>query len=260
MLRPLLGTVLSPLALLGVQLVYGQDTPRSSKPDVPDAAANLVRMHNAWGAKASTPNTSLAIKESSRSGSVIKFRLYAEGVPKDRIYSIVGWPVTQKAPSEVLKGVTLDASGLAICAGTPTTCGGGDKPDDPIDLVFQPAPGEPVRLGLLSADGAIKVFAKMVPVPLRGEDRGCIVEGVLLTPGSELVLIEGSGFPANSELTMDSDSEGERHGGKSKADADGRYSSAILPYKQGVARGTLKVELKSAGCSPSVRVPWGRRN
>jgi len=242
-----------PLALLSAQPVCGQ-----AKANVPDAVANLVKMHNAWGASTSSPNAKLAIQESSRSGRTMKFRLSAEGVAKDEIYSIVAWPVTQKQPVEVQTGVTLDASGLAICAGTSNTCRG-DKPDDPIDLVFQPVPGEPVRLGLVSASG-VKVFAKIVPVPLRGEDRGCTVEGVLLTPGSELVLIEGSGFPANSELNMESNSEGERHGQKSKTDADGRYASAILPYKQGVAAGTLKVDLKSAKCSPSVAIPWGRRN
>ena len=251
--RPPIGTIVLPL-VLGAQSVCGQ-----ANANVQDAVANLVKMHNAWGASASSPNASLTIQESSRSGRTIKFRLSAEGVPKDGIYSIVAWPVTQKQPVEVQKGVTLDVPGLAICAGTPTTCRG-DKPNDPIDLVFQPALGEPVRLGLVSASGAMKVFTKIVPVPLRGEDRGCMVEGVLLTPGSELVLIEGSGFPANSELTMDSDSEGERHSQKSKADTAGRYANAILPYKQGVAGGTLKVDLKSAKCSPSVGIPWGRRN
>lgn len=246
----LIGTIVLPLALLGAQPVCGQ-----ANANVQDAVTNLVKMHNAWGASASSPNASLTIQESSRSGLTIKFRLFAEGVAKDGNYSIVAWPVTQKQPVEVQKGVTLDASGLAICAGTPTTCRG-DKPNDPIDLVFHPVPGEPVRLGLVSASGAIKVFAKIVPVPLRGEDRGCTVEGVLLTPGSELVLIGGSGFPPNSELTMDSDSEGERHTQKVKADADGRYASAMLPYKQGVAAGTLKVGLKSAKCSPSVGIPW----
>jgi len=187
--------------------------------------------------------------------------LYAEGVAKDKAYSLLAWPVTQKGPSKVLSGVTLDASGLAICAGTPGTCGSADKPNDPIDLKLRPVPGEPVRLGLISEDGATKVFAKVVPIPLRGEDRGCVVEGVLLTPSAELVLIEGSGFPANGDLMMDSNSEGERHAGKAKADQDGRYTTAVLPYKQeGPSHGTLKVTLKSAGCSPSVEVPWGRHN
>jgi len=254
----LIGPTVLPIALLGAQLISGQDSVRSNA-DVPDAATNLVRMHKAWGAGTSTPNASLTIKELSRSGRTIKFNLIAEGVAKDGIYSIVAWPVTQKQPVGVQQGVTLDATGLAICAGTPTTCRG-DKPNDPIDLVLQPVPGEPVRIGLVSASGDIKVFAKIVPFPLRGEDRGCTIEGVLLTPGSELVLIEGSGFSANTELTMDSDSEGERHSQKSKADADGRYVIAILPYKQGVAGGNVKVDLKSAKCSPSVRIPWGRRN
>jgi hypothetical protein len=215
-------------------------------------------MHDAWGPKASSPNTRLTIKESARSGQLIQFRLYAEGVPKDAIYTVVTWPVTQKGPSQSLAGVTLDESGVAICAGRPGTCGG-DKPNDPIDFTVQPVPGEPLRLGLVSEDGATKVFAKVVPIPLRGEDRGCAVEGVLLTPGAELVLIEGSGFPANGDLQMDSDSKGERHGEKKKADADGRYVSAMLPHKKGATGGILKVTLKSAGCSPSIKVPWGRR-
>src|SRR5258708_889642 len=132
-------------------------------------------MHAAWGPAASTPSASLTLKESSRSGPVIKFGLYAEGVPQDQTYTIVTWPVTQNRPSEVMNGVTVDASGQAICAGTPGTCRG-DQPNDPINIATQPVPGEPVRLGLVSTGGATKVFAKIVPIPLRGEDRGCTVE------------------------------------------------------------------------------------
>jgi hypothetical protein len=157
-LRRLVDVFSLPLALLSSVLwVYGQDSQRSGSGSVQDAAANLSRMHEAWGAKASTPNASLTIKESGRSGQVIKFRLYAGGVPKAAVYSIVAWPVTQKGPSEVLKGVTLDESGLAICAGASGTCGSADKPNDPIDLNLTAIPGEPVRLGLVSADGATKV-------------------------------------------------------------------------------------------------------
>jgi hypothetical protein len=220
---------------------------------------NLVRMHEAWGPKASTPNALLSVKESARSGQVMKFRLFAEGVPKDAVYSLVTWPVTQKGPSEILRGVTLSSSGLAICAGTPGTCGSARNPDDPIDVDSRPIPGEPTRLGLVSADGKTRVFARFVPLPLRGEDRGCRVEAILLTPRGELVVIEASGLPANSTVTLDSDSAGERHSGKEKADADGSFVSAILPSKQGVTGGILKVDLKSAQCSPSVSIPWGQQ-
>jgi len=258
MLRPVTGLIALSAGLLNGELVHGQNTPSLSNADVQEIASKLVRMHNAWNAKMSTPNTHLTIKESARSEGVSKFRLYAEGVPKDEIYTIVTWPVNQKEPSEVLAGVTLDPSGLAICAGRPGTCGAADKQNDPIDLnVMRPVPGEPVRLGLISADGATKVFASSVPIPLRGEDRGCAVDAVLLLPRGMLVLVEGSGFPANSELKMDSDSEGERHGGNGKVDKDGHYLSAVVPYKQGTPQGTLKVTLKSVNCAPSVSVPWG---
>ena len=252
LLLPVISGVMSP--------ARGQTGPDSSMSSVRSSVDNLVRMHEAWGPQASTPNTSLAIKEFTRSGQVIKLRLIATGIPKDAVYSLLTWPATQKVPSEALKGVTVDASGLAVCAGRVGTCGTIDNPDDPIDLVVQPAPGEPVRFGLVSSDGTTKVFAKSVPIPVLGENRGCSVEAITLTPGSEVVLIVGSGFSPNSDVVVDSATQGERHGGKGKTDAEGRYVSSILPYKQGVPRGTTKVDLKAAQCAPSVEFQWGRRN
>jgi hypothetical protein len=234
----------------------GQDIQAALNADVSASVQSLVKMHQAWGAKASTPNTSLAIKEISHDGQVFKFRLYGKGLSKDAVFSLMSWPVNQKSPGQSLPGVMLDESGMAICAGKPGTCGSPDTPNDPIDLIFQPIPGEPFRVGLFSPDG-VKVLAKVVPLPLRGEDGGCTVEATLLTPGAEAVLIEGAGFPANGDLVMDSSSEGERHRENAKAGADGEYVTAIMPYKQGFASGTLRVKLKSKKCSPSVEVPWG---
>jgi hypothetical protein len=236
--------------------VYGQNSP----PPVEEAATRLVRLYEAWGPKANTAGASLVIKEASRSGQTFRFRLIASGVPKDAVYSIVTWPVTVRQPTVALTGVTLNGSGLAVCAGAAGTCGSADKPNDPIDIAFQPVPGEPLRLGLVSNDGASRVFAKLVPVPLAAADRGCRIEAVLLLPGAEVVLVVGSGFPPDADLTMDSDSAGERHTASGKANSDGRYISAFLPYVQGVARGATNVRLAAAGCSPTLRFPWGRRN
>jgi hypothetical protein len=225
-----------------------------------EAAANLVRMHQAWGPAASSPNTKLSLQEQGRSSAGITFRLLAEGLSKDGMYTLVAWPVNQRGPIEAMKGIMIGDSGVAVCAGKPGTCGSPGKPNDPIDLKLNPIAGEPVRLGLVSADQSSRVFVKLVPVPIRGEDRGCAIEAILLTPGSELVLIDGIGFPPSADVTMDTDSEGERHAGQGKVGADGRYSTAILPYKQGTARGTAKVNLKSDKCSPVLSFPWGRRN
>jgi hypothetical protein len=156
-----------------------------------------------------------------------------------------------------MDGVTFDSSGVAICAETPNTCIG-NKADDPIDLLSQPAAGEPLRFGVVSDDGNIKVFAKIVPVPLRGQDRGCTVEAVLLTPNASVLWIEGSGFVPSSDVKIDGNSEGEHHAGTGKADSNGGYSFSVLPSKLGLDHGTIQIKLETPKCSPSVKVPWGR--
>jgi hypothetical protein len=203
--------VVLPLLLLA----NGQEASNraSEEKQARDTSQRLIGLHLGWGAKANPPDASRAINEVSRSGQSITFRLRAKGLPKGGVYSFVNWPVTQRSPSKGLTGITLGESGLAICAGSPGTCGSAAKPNDEIDFTATPMPGEPVRVGLVSTDGATGVFARIVPVPLRGEDRGCTVDATLLTPHAELVLIEGTGFPANSELVLDSESEGERHAG-----------------------------------------------
>lgn len=257
MIRPALR--LLPFALLVTLSAFGQTNPTPSQIELQARVANLMKINGAWGPSASTPNMSLTIKETSRSGQTIKFGLSGEGLPKDKTYSIVSWPITQDKLSKILSGVTFNSSGVAICAGIPNTCAG-EKPDDPINLVAQPVSGEPIRFGVISDDGAIKLFAKIVPLPLKGEDRGCTVEAVLLTPDATLLWIEGSGFAPDSEVTFEGDSEGERQSHTAKTDPGGRYISSVLPYKQGIAQGTIKITLRSTKCSPSVSVPWGKRN
>lgn len=246
----LAGPILLSLAILNVSPVWGQAAP--------DSVTEIIQAHTGWGVKTIPAGAKLSIRESSRSGKTIKYRLVTKDLPTNSTYTIVAWPSTVAAPVVVMTGVTLDASGLAICAGTPDTCKG-DGPNDPIDLAFQPVQGEPLRLGLIGEGNNAALTAKIVPIPLRNEDRGCVIEAVLLTSGSEIVWIEGSGFPAETKIIFDSNSEGERRSQEGRADMDGWYGTAVLPYKQGVSKGTVKVQLKSDKCSPSVSVPWGKR-
>jgi len=242
------------LAPLVVSGVCAQTAPNAEQ-----LARQLTNMHDAWGVRASSANMTLAIVQQSHTGAEFRFRLQATGIPAGSVVSLVAWPVTQREPTEALRGVTFNDTGLAVCAGRPGTCGDPSKPDDPIEIPFRPAPGEPVRLGVVSQDGAVKAFAKIVPVPLQGEDKGCRVSAALLTAGAELLFVEGTGLAPNSELSMATDSEGEKHDVQGKVDSQGRYVSALMPYKQGLMRGTVHIRLKAGACSPSVNVPWGKQ-
>jgi hypothetical protein len=215
-------------------------------------------MHDAWGVRASSPGSGLALVERSHSGAEFRYRLQGTGIPAGALFTLLAWPVTQRGPAEVLRGVTFNDAGVAVCTGRAGTCGDPAKPDDPIEIPFRPVPGEPVRVGVVSHDGAVEAFAKIVPLPLQGEDKGCQVSAALLTAGAELVFVEGTGFTPNTELSMVTNSEGEKHDVKGKVDSQGRYISALLPYKQGLTRGTANIRLKGKACSPSVDVSWGK--
>src|SRR3569833_966606 len=240
--------------LLLVSAVLAQTAPNGLQ-----AAKQLGEMHDAWGARASSPNTTLAIVEQSHTGTEFRYRLQETGIPARSVLTLLAWPVTQRGPAEVLRGVTFNDKGLAVCAGRPGTCGDATKPDDPIEIPFRPVPGEPVRLAVVSQDGQIKAYARTVPVPLQGEDKCCRVSATLLTPAAELVFVKNTNQTPNNNHTMDTESEGEKHSSKGKVDAEGRYFSILLPYRQGLSRGTAEVRLKASVCSPAVKVPWGSR-
>ncbi len=93
------------------------------------------------------PGVQLSLKEVERSKAtdrtLIKYRLYAEGLPKDQIYTLF---VIQIDGSVVknLEGITLDSAGQAVCAGREGTCEG-DGPNDPIDLVVFAGKSEAIR-------------------------------------------------------------------------------------------------------------------
>ncbi len=214
---------------------------------VPEAATKMVLTHQAWGPKASTKNASLTIREASRSGQTVTVRLYAKGLPANGVLTLMNWPITEQNPVETMRGISLGPDGIAMANGKP------------VEVSVTPLPGEPLRLGLVSADRAAMAFAEMSPIPIQAEDRGCTLQATLLTPGAEMLLIEGSGFPPNAEYTTESNSEGERQAGRNKAGPDGKFSFAVLPYKEGLAKGTIVIGVKVPQCSPSITVPWGRR-
>ena len=95
---------------------YGQSS--AGDAEATEAATRLIKMHRAWGPSLNRADASISLKELSRSGPIIKYRLLAKGLPHDSKYTLVEWPVTQKDPTENLHGVTLFESGKDVCEGT----------------------------------------------------------------------------------------------------------------------------------------------
>lgn len=222
------------------------------------AIEQLVRSHSGWSSALNTPGATLDLEEMSRAGNEIAYRLRGSGLPSGKRYTLIQWPVTGD-PVEAMRGITFNETGIAICAGSPGTCGTPDVPNDPIRFVLHPALGEPFRIALAAEnEPTVRALLKVVPVPNEGRDKGCRVQAVLLRPQAQIVILESSGFAAGAELTLESESAGERVTGKGKADAAGAYSSMLLPYVKGRSGGTTRVRLRSSACAPSVAFRWGK--
>jgi hypothetical protein len=226
-----------------------------------EASSQVVQAHHTWGSDMnSSALFSASLQEVGRSGAVYTYHLYTVGLPRNVLYNIVAWPVNQPRPVEVVKGVALDATGMAICPGQLGTCGTSNAPNAPTNLSITIAPGRPVRVGLVSQDQTIGVYTKTVPMPIRSVVNGCTLEAVMLTPNGVIAVIEGSGFAPNAEINMQLMSGNQPTGGKTQVDGSGAFFAKIVPpINDGVNFGTMKVNVTSAKCSPALSFDWGTK-
>jgi len=222
----------------------------------------LVKQHEAWSTKLSTPGASIQSKESSRQGAVVQYRLYVTGLPSDKLYTALNWPVNQPKPMETLRGLSLGKDGLVSCLGrTPEECSDPDFAGDhgAVDFTFMPAKGEPFRVALVSEDSEdFRAATIIVPDPISAKDKGCTLDVVRLSAGFEVAYFTGSGYPPNSEADFALESYGEKHPVKTTSDNQGSIRFTIMPYVKGHPRGTTKVAGAGMACSPSLKFDWGR--
>ena len=226
-----------------------------------EGANILAQNHQAWAVGMDSPLASISVREIKHEGAMYTFHLYASGMSTNKLYNILAWPVNQPRALELVKGIALDPTGRAICPGQLGTCGAVTAPNEPPDLNITLTPGRPLRLGLVAQDQSEYAFLKTIPIPLRATDKACTLEVVTLTMSSVVALLEGSGFPPNAEVDMQLTNSAEPmpKGGKSKVDANGVFSAAIMPVVEGTQFGTMSINVKSPSCSPSVSFDWGTK-
>jgi hypothetical protein len=234
-------------------LICGQTDVETS---AAEASQALIKAHVAWKTKLSSPGASIQAKQTGRQGSLVTYSLFVSGLPSDKVYTYMSWPVGQAKPSPVMQGVTIGKGGVLMCAGrTSEQCGDASKKDDPIDFTFNPAKGEPYRLALVSGDN--RVAFVIVPDPIFAKDKDCTLSVERLLPHFELAYFAGAGFPPNSDVSFDSESYGEKHPVKTKADNEGNIQFALTPFVSGQHKGTTTIKGVGMTCSPSIKFDWG---
>ena len=81
----------------------------------------------------------------------------------------------------------------------------------------------------------------------------------MLTQTGVAALIQGYGFPPNSEIDMQLVNGSRSDAGKTRVDEKGTYSATVMPISEGVSEGTIKVNVTSPQCSPSLSFNWSAK-
>ena len=229
-------------------------------PEQTQAIVKLANLQKNFGKSMNSPGVDLTLKEISRSRSsdrtLVKYELYATGLATDVTYTLVQVQLNGSV-LKLLDGVTLDAQGRAICAGRKGTCTG-SAPDDPVDLVFFAGKAEPKRVSIISNDERhLRGFTWVVPFPNSVTDASCKLNSIIGTPRGEVTFIQGSGFEPGEELSIDSESFGEKIHSVVQAEADGSYFATTMPNVLGKKNGTNTWSVKGKNCHPTLTFAWG---
>jgi hypothetical protein len=156
----------------------------------------------------------------------------------------------------------------------PPSCTATMQPQQPVEIQVTAAPGEAVRVALLSPDRKRGAAVSVVPFPVATADKGCKLQVLLSMKDAALVLVDGSGFPPNTPLKIEAITGDDTRTLHPRTSADGRIVMPLLAGSKGKTSGettvrfagvyhqpTLETPKEGAqpdpDCAPSVNFPWG---
>jgi len=229
---------------------------------MPQVATELTDATRVWmDSKPTTPGASGKLRETNRTSQDgrlrVAYNMAIEGAPKDQTYELIAWPINSPKPIEQMKGLSIGADGVVVCAGKkPDQCVG-EKEDDPVNLALFPAPGEVARFALISEDQKTKIFLAVVPDPIASKSGPCSIEVVRLMPQFALAMVRARGYAPNEHLVFSSKSYDEAHKNNMTADANGNFLSAFLPAVKGKKHGETTLSVKGGSCKASTSFEWG---
>lgn len=229
---------------------------RSSAPFVLKRSAQDLSSLEQWGEKFNSPGAKLIYKETQRQRvagrTVVTYNVFESGLPQDKHYVL--WIHNVGSRPRSMASAYLNENGKVVNVLA-------DKQrqvaEDPIDLVLFGGKGEPFEIGLVSADGLLRVFAEIVPFPIEdtvGPCRLSVIEGA---PYYESVTFKLTGLQPNEAMLISTQSEDEHIQFERKADDLGAYHSLLLPFVKGKRSGNTRLAITTNTCKVHLEFPWG---
>jgi hypothetical protein len=143
----------------------------------------------------------------------------------------------------------------------PPSCAANTRSGQPVEIRAAVAPGEALRVALvgqIEKDGKqvrIGAATSLVPFPMENSDKGCTLQVIRGMKNAGMVLVEGTGFPVNATMKVDTVTTGQTRTISARTDANGRFILAALPALEGQNEGDTTVHMGGAVQAPTLETP-----
>lgn len=211
-----------------------------------------------WGEKYATPGVRLTLRETSRErlddSTRVNYEIVTQGFPTDKVYNIflhdTGMLAKGKDPAPLQARwhdhhsyeYRVNEFGRLV----PPIAG---------HSIERFMIGEWFGYGLVSTDGSVQAWTKVVPFPLEDQDGPCRVS--LHMVHRDTFAIEGEGFPPQETIKTVSSSDGEVLEGSMQVPPEGRFLYASMPAVIGKPGGRHEIFFISSVCKLSLSYNWG---
>jgi hypothetical protein len=205
-----------------------------------------------------TPGARLELHElaSSNASKDASFGLRATGIAPTRLFEL--W--TQDFGNEfrpVASGLRIGDSGNVVPS---VNSGGFGQARFPEQVTLSPGPyprGAAWTVALVSVDRSVRVFASVIPRPIIGRNRSCMVELELVSPAGDRFVVTGAGFPPGREVTAEvrySDRVVEK---RQRTSTSGRLPLNVLFHNTADPGRHARYVVKCDECEVAIEYEWG---
>lgn len=206
------------------------------------------------GAKA---EVQLIKKDQSNGKPVMQYRVKVSGAPKNKLYSLIAWPIMLPEPATMMEGLAIAADGTVGCPpDSKRNCAQRIKGAE-LKLTYSPGLGEIFRHALISEDHQSRIFFSIVPAPMVQSDKSCSLELLELKPGFGLAVVRGKGFQPGENLAFHTQSYQEVHDSQPTVNPQGEFWAMLSPWVRGRTTGTTEIRVRGQNCAPTLSFEWG---
>jgi len=182
-----------------------------------------------------------------------RYQLHVErGLPRGVVFGVFTKPFDH-GYHEAASGFQLDESGELV-----SSEGGSKRRLD--DTNFGPGPyprGAAWEAALVSADRAVRIFARTVPYPITAEDGACKISLELSSHLGDRFVASGKGFPPGEDVLTQLRYSGRLIERQIRISSEGLLAPNLISHRAISADRGARYTVKARSCEVSLEYDWG---